>query len=61
MPSIAIISKPQKPELATILPELRVWLKQHGYADLLDPMSAAYIGSAKPCRGTRCMSISPSW
>jgi hypothetical protein len=27
MPSIAIISKPQKPELATILPELRVWLK----------------------------------
>ncbi|MGB8480070.1 MAG: NAD(+)/NADH kinase [Acidobacteriaceae bacterium] len=46
MRSIAIISKPQKPELATILPELMVWLKQHGYAAVLDPMSAAYLGSA---------------
>src|SRR5580692_758400 len=46
MPSIAIISKPQKPELATILPELTVWLKQHGYTAILDPMSAGYLGSA---------------
>jgi NAD+ kinase len=46
MRTIAIISKPQKPELATILPELRVWLKQHGFTDILDPMSAAYLGSA---------------
>lgn len=46
MRSIAIISKPQKPELATILPELMVWLKQHGYAAVLDPMSASYLGSA---------------
>ncbi|MHB1935645.1 MAG: NAD(+)/NADH kinase [Acidobacteriaceae bacterium] len=45
MRSIAIISKPQKPELATILPELAVWLKQHGYASILDPMSAGYLGS----------------
>jgi NAD+ kinase len=45
MRSIAIMSKPQKPELATILPELVVWLKQHGYAAVLDPMSAAYLGS----------------
>ncbi|MHB1675281.1 MAG: NAD(+)/NADH kinase [Acidobacteriaceae bacterium] len=47
MPSIAIISKPQKPELATILPELTVWLKQHGYVAVLDPMSAAYLGSGE--------------
>ena len=46
MRSVAIISKPQKPELATILPELTVWLKQHGYSALLDPMSASYLGSA---------------
>jgi NAD+ kinase len=46
MRSIAIISKPQKPELATILPELTVWLKQHGYVAMLDPMSAGYVGSS---------------
>lgn len=44
MRSIAIISKPQKSELAAILPELTVWLKQHGYAAILDPMSAGYLG-----------------
>ncbi len=40
----AIISKPQKPELSTILPELMEWLAQHDYAAVLDPDSAAYVG-----------------
>ena len=31
MPIAAIISKPQKPELETILPELLSWLEGHGY------------------------------
>ena len=39
----AIISKPQKPELAGILGDLLLWLKDHGYAALLDPESAAYL------------------
>ncbi|WP_260705285.1 NAD(+)/NADH kinase [Edaphobacter flagellatus] len=39
----AIISKPQKPELASILPELMEWLKAHDYEPLLDPHSAAYL------------------
>ena len=39
----AIISKPQKPELATILRELIVWLEAHNYEALLDPQSAAYL------------------
>ncbi|HUZ04489.1 MAG TPA: NAD(+)/NADH kinase [Acidobacteriaceae bacterium] len=43
MRTIAIISKPQKPELAIILPELVVWLQAHGYRPLLDPISASYI------------------
>jgi NAD+ kinase len=47
MRSIAIISKPQKPELATILPELMVWLKQRGYIPILDPISAGYTGSTE--------------
>lgn len=41
----AIISKPQKPELAGILGDLLTWLKDHGYAALLDPESAAYLNA----------------
>ena len=43
----AIISKPQKPELAGILRELIAWLDARQYSCLLDPPSAAYIGSAE--------------
>jgi NAD+ kinase len=39
----AIISKPQKPELATILPELIGWLRDHNYDAVLDEPSAAYV------------------
>ena len=39
----AIISKPQKPEVATLLPELIAWLNQHDYQALLDTDSAAYL------------------
>ncbi len=39
----AIISKPQKPEVATLLPELIDWLRAHEYEALLDADSAAYL------------------
>ena len=39
----AIISKPQKAELGTILPELRAWLAERGWSSILDPESAAYF------------------
>jgi NAD+ kinase len=39
----AIISKPQKPEVATLLPELIDWLRTHDYEALLDIDSAAYL------------------
>jgi NAD+ kinase len=39
----AIISKPQKPEVARLLPQLTAWLSQHNYASLLDTDSAAYL------------------
>jgi NAD+ kinase len=42
----AIISKPQKPELAGILRELVAWLHSRQYSCQLDPPSAAYLGSA---------------
>jgi NAD+ kinase len=41
----AIISKPQKPELAAILRELIDWLEAHDYEPLLDPQSAAYLNA----------------
>jgi len=43
----AIISKPQKPELAAILPELVAWLKAHDYGYVLDPASAEYLEGAR--------------
>jgi NAD+ kinase len=44
----AIISKPQKPEVAGILRDLIAWLEARNYHYLLDPESAAYIGAPDP-------------
>jgi NAD+ kinase len=44
MPKAAIISKPQKPEMESILPELAGWLASRGYGCILDRDSAAYLG-----------------
>ena len=41
--SAAIISKPAKPELATILPELLAWFHKHGYKVYLDEETAKYV------------------
>ncbi len=46
----AIVSKPQKPELASILPELLRWLGDHNYRTILDPDSSAYLGTARSVR-----------
>ena len=46
MPLAAIISKPQKAELGTILPELRAWLAGRGWTCVLDPESGAYLPDA---------------
>jgi NAD+ kinase len=48
MLQVAIISKPQKPELAGILRELIAWLEALHYSYLLDPDSAAYLGAPNP-------------
>jgi NAD+ kinase len=53
MPLAAILSKPQKSELGTILPELRLWLEQRGWTAILDPESAAYLEHA----GTPMVSV----
>jgi NAD+ kinase len=44
MPKVAIISKPQKPELEAILTELVAWLRDRGFTPVLEPDSASYLG-----------------
>ena len=46
MPTAAIISKPQKPEMESILPALTKWLSAHGYDYVLDAECAAYLGGS---------------
>jgi NAD+ kinase len=43
---VAIVSKPQKEELARLLPELIEWLRQHNYEPLLDLEGGQYTTAA---------------
>lgn len=45
MKSVAIVSKPEKPELSKIMPDLVLWLERHGYKVHLDRESAAYYAN----------------
>lgn len=42
MKSAAIFSKPAKPELAQIVPELLRWFQEHGYTVVVDQETSAY-------------------
>ncbi len=42
MRTIAVISKPQKPDLAPILSELVTWIRERGFEPILDPVSGSY-------------------
>jgi len=43
MKAAAIISKPSKPELGSILPDILGWFRRHGYQLYLDHETAAYV------------------
>lgn len=43
---VAIVCKPNREELARLLPELIAWLRQHNFDPLLDTESGSYTGSA---------------
>jgi NAD+ kinase len=43
---VAIISKPDRPELSEVLPALEKWLQQHNYAVVVDQESAAYFSAS---------------
>jgi NAD+ kinase len=42
MKSAAILSKPSKPELSAIMPEVLAWFRSHGYQVYLDEQTAQY-------------------
>ena len=46
MRTVAIVSKPQKPELVSILSELVVWMRTRGFEPILDPVSGSYTDLA---------------
>jgi NAD+ kinase len=39
----AIIARPTRPEVGTIIPGLLAWLQQHGYRVIVDPETARYV------------------
>jgi NAD+ kinase len=41
--TVAIVSKPDRPELSQVLPTLEKWLRERGYAVVADEESAAYF------------------
>jgi NAD+ kinase len=43
MKAVAIVSKPEKPEVAELLPRLVQWLTEHAYGLYMDRESAVYV------------------
>lgn len=60
MNRVAIVCKPNKEELAVILPELVEWLKQHGYEPLLDCEGGVYCKAAKVVDRAQLPQLEPS-
>jgi len=59
--SVAIISKPAKPELAQILPQLLEWLDQHHYRVIIDRETAAYTNGREIVERGEIGSRSPDY
>jgi NAD+ kinase len=45
--TVAIISKPDRPELSEVLPKLEKWLDEHGCVVVMDRESAAYFQASE--------------
>ena len=56
---VAILSKPGRPELAEILPQLHQWLTQHGYKVVIDPECAQYFSAAEVVSRAELASLAP--
>jgi len=57
--TVAIISKPGRPELREALPRLEKWLQQHNYAVVVDRESAVYFSATDVMRRSELAERSP--
>ena len=57
--TVAIISKPGRPELREALPPLEKWLQQHNYAVVVDRESAVYFSPTEVMRRSELAERSP--
>jgi len=59
--TVAIVSKPDRPELSEVLPQLEKWLEEHGFVVVMDRESAAYFKAsevmARAELGARCPGV----
>lgn len=58
---VGIISKPDKPELRGIVPELIAWLRSHHYDVVIDRETSVYAGGATVLPRTDLTAKSPSF
>ncbi len=59
MRTVVILSKPQKEELATLIPELILWMRAHGLNPVLDPVSGNYTHDAPVVARNQMPGLSP--
>jgi len=57
---VAIISKPDRPELSEALPELEKWLQQHNYMVVVDQESTAYFSASSVVPRSELAARSPN-
>ena len=60
MVRVAIVSKPEKQELARLLPELIAWLRGHGYEPLVDLEGGRYASEVRVVDRTEMPAQSPA-
>jgi NAD+ kinase len=61
MKSAAIFSKPAKPELSAIVPEVLAWLRKHDYQVFIDRETAAYISGQETIERPQVASRKPKF
>lgn len=59
--SVAIVSKPEKPEVASVLPHLFEWLDGRQYQVLVDPETAAYTNGREVVERDKVGSRQPDY
>ncbi len=61
MKSVAILSKPAKPELSEIIPPLSKWLARHGYEVIFDEQTAAYVAGSRAVDRAQLAGMQPEF